>query len=125
MAKIEKFEDLLAWQASRELTKRVYEISSTEKLLKNFSLRDQMQRAAVSIMSNIAEGFERSTNKDKIHFFNMARASCGELRSLLYVCLDNQSLDANTVASVQEQAIRTGKLISGFIRSLRGHLQKL
>lgn len=119
MARIEKFEDLLAWQLARDLTKQTYQLWSAKVSPRDFTLCNQMQRAVISMMSNIAEGFERSTKKNKIHFFIMARVSCGELRSLLYVCLANQKLDLGSVTSLQEQVTRTGQLVSGLIRSLR------
>lgn len=117
--RIEQFEDLLAWQEARALTRAVYAAARTGLLSKDFSLRDQIQRAAVSVMSNIAEGFERVNKQEKLHFLNIARASCGEVRSLLYVCSDAGLLDHSTISQLQTSCTRTGRLISGFIRSLR------
>lgn len=82
MAKILKFEDLDVWKDSMELTKKIYMLFSN---CKDYSFRDQLQRSSVSIPSNIAEGFERQSNKEFIHFLFIAKASCGELRTQLYL----------------------------------------
>src|ERR1035437_2081552 len=83
-----KFEDLLAWQKSRELVRMIYQLTNEDAIRRDFGLCNQLQRAAVSIMTNIAEGFERVHVKEKSQFYNIARASCGEVRSLLYIVLD-------------------------------------
>ena len=88
MAKIERFEDIDAWKKARELTKIIYEVTSQGKLATDFSLRDQLRRAAVSIMANIAEGFEREGNKEFRQFLATAKGSVGEVKALLYVALD-------------------------------------
>ena len=116
---IEQFEDLVAWQEARALARGVYAAARTGLLAKDYGLRDQLQRAAVSVMSNIAEGFERINKQEKLHFLNIARASGGEVRSLLYVCSDTGLLDELTISQLQSSSVRTGRLISGFMRSLR------
>ena len=116
---IEQFEDLVAWQEARALVRGVYAAARTGLLAKDYGLRDQIQRAVVSVMSNIAEGFERVNKQEKLHFLNMARASCGEVRSLLYVCSDAELLDHSTISQLQSSCSSTGRLISGFMRSLR------
>jgi four helix bundle protein len=83
--KIEKFEDLVIWQEGRALAVRLYQILSE---CRDYGLRDQMQRAAVSIPSNIAEGFERQSNKEFMHFLHIAKASCAELRTQIYIAMD-------------------------------------
>jgi len=83
-----QFEDLEVWQEARRLTQTIYRVTRTEKFSKDFSLRDQIQRAAVSVMSNIAEGFERGGNQEFSQFLYVAKASCGEVRSQIYVALD-------------------------------------
>jgi four helix bundle protein len=83
-----RFEDLEVWQEARRLTQIIYRVIRTEKFSKDFSLRDQIQRAAVSVMSNIAEGFERGGNQEFGQFLYVAKASCGEVRSQIYVALD-------------------------------------
>lgn len=86
--KIEKFEDLIAWQKARELTKEIYLLTSKEPFSKDFGLRDQIQRASVSIMSNLAEGFERRRRSEFHQFIVIAKGSCAEVRSVLYGALD-------------------------------------
>jgi len=85
---IKKFEDLRIWQESRELTKFIYKLTSKQFFKKDFGLKDQIQRASVSVMTNIAEGFERDSNNEFIKFLAYSKGSCGEVRSLLYVALD-------------------------------------
>ena len=85
---VDKFEDLVAWQKARTLTKSIYMATCKEIFAKDFGLSGQIQRASVSIMSNIAEGFERSNPAEFHHFLVIAKASCAEVRSQLYVALD-------------------------------------
>jgi len=86
--KVERFEDLEIWKEARILVDEVYKLSSSEKLKKDFGLNDQIQRSAVFIMNNIAEGFERDSNKEFISFLFFAKGSAGEVRSMLYIMLD-------------------------------------
>jgi four helix bundle protein len=116
--KIERFEDLLAWQEARVLARGIYAAAVKPPLNRDFGLRDQLQRAAVSVMSNIAEGFERIGRREKIHFMNIARASGAEVKSLLYVCLDNHYFDPSTVGDFQASCTRISRLVSGLIRSV-------
>src|SRR5258707_11735834 len=83
------FEDLDSWKQSRELTRELYNLTRTEAMARDFGLSSQIQRAGVSTMSNIAEGFERQHLQEKLQFYNVARGSNGEVRSLLYVIEDN------------------------------------
>jgi four helix bundle protein len=89
----ERFEELEVWRRSRQLTADVYRITARGELRRDFGLKDQMQRAAVSVMSNVAEGFERKSRRDFAHFLVMAKASAGELRSQLYVAIDADLAD--------------------------------
>jgi len=85
-----KFEDIPVWQESRLLVKKVYDlISKTKSLGRDFSLSDQLKRAAYSVMLNIAEGFERGSNTEFAHYLNIAKGSAGEVRAILYIALDN------------------------------------
>jgi four helix bundle protein len=84
------FEEINAWQKARELTRRVYQISGEGQSARDFGLRDQMRRACISIMSNIAEGYERSGTKEFVQFLSVAKGSVGEVRSQLYVALDQK-----------------------------------
>ena|SRR4029079_656484 len=110
---ITKFEDLIAWQKARELTRRVYEITRTGEFAKDFRLSGQIQSAAVSIMSNIAEGFERSGLGEFHQFLSTAKASCAELRSQVYVTLDVGYIDERTFEDLRLQAEEVGRIIGG------------
>ena len=88
MSTIQKFEDLEAWKLSREITKDIYKISSSGLFLKDFGLRDQIRRSVVSIMSNIAEGFERDGDREFIQFLSIAKGSAGEVKSQSYRAFD-------------------------------------
>jgi len=114
----EPFENSETWKAARKLTNAVYLFCRREPLAKDFGLRDQLQRAAVSVMNNVAEGWESLHVAEKRQAYNIARRSCGEVRSMSYVLLDNQFINAAEQEKFQLQCIQTGKLISGLIRSL-------
>lgn len=116
--KISRFEDLIAWQEARVLTREIYLAAGKGPLRQDFGLRDQLQRASVSAMSNIAEGFERLGMGEKVQFMNIARASCAEVKSLLYVCLDNNYVAAESVTELQTRCTRISRLTSGLIRSV-------
>jgi four helix bundle protein len=88
MSQINRFEDIESWTMAKELVKEIYLITNKSSFVKDYGLSSQIQRAAVSIMSNIAEGFERGTNKEFIHFLYIAKGSAGEVRSQLYIALD-------------------------------------
>jgi four helix bundle protein len=115
--KIMSFVDLDTWKRARELVRQVYALTRREPASRDFALRDQIQRAAVSAMTNIAEGFERIHIAEKIQFYNIARASCGEVRSLVYVMLDVGYITPEEQSHLQNLSINTGKLISGLIHS--------
>ena len=117
--KIQKFEDMKVWQDAREFVKRIYKSSSNEKFKKDFGLRDQIQRASVSIMSNIAEGYERDSNKELIRFLIIAKGSAGEVRSLLYVANDLGYITENEFSNHYESAVSIIKQISNFIKYLK------
>ena len=114
---MKSFEDLEVWQISRKIVNLVYAITREGPLAKDFGLCSQLQRAAVSIMSNIAEGFERMHVQEKIQFYNTSRASCGEVRSLLYVVEDNYQFLEDRTACIKELVVQTGRLLSGLIQS--------
>jgi four helix bundle protein len=118
VAKIEKFEDLTAWVKARMLTHSVYEGSKQGAFGKDFGLANQMQRAAVSIMSNIAEGFERRSPGEFHQFLTIAKASCAELRSQLYVALDCGYLSKARFEEVSRQADEVARIISGLRASV-------
>jgi len=121
VAKFERFEDIDAWKKARELMNMVYSASNSNAFSRDFALRDQIRRAAVSVMSNIAEGFERSSNKDFVRFLYIAKASSGEVRSQLYVALDQNYIDEVKFDSILRLANDTSKMISGLISYLSQH----
>lgn len=118
MAKVEKFEDLEAWKLARELTKLVYNASSTGDFAKDFALVNQIRRASVSILSNIAEGFERNGDKEFVQFLSVAKGSCGEVRAQLYVAFDQGYLDANSFTEIKGKLNEEGRMLSGLIKYL-------
>jgi len=117
--KIQRFEDLKCWQEARKLRKMVSEITKKPLIRRDYVFCDQIKRPALSIMSNIAEGFEASTDKEFINFLNYPRRSCGEVRSHLYAAIDDGYTDESEFEKIYNQASTTGKLISGFISYLR------
>lgn len=119
MAKIEKFEDIKSWQLARGVTNKIYEASKTGEFSRNFALRDQIRRSTVSIMSNIAEGFEREGNKEFVNFLTIAKASCAESRSQLYAALDQDYLTQNQFDEIYKDLTEIGNLLGGFIKYLR------
>lgn len=119
MGMIQRFEDIQAWQKARELVRAIYHLTREGDLKHDFGLRNQVCRAAVSVMSNIAEGFGRKTDADFAHFLDMAKASTFEVQSLLYVMLDVGYIDEATYQTVYQQATETIRLIGGFAAYLR------
>jgi four helix bundle protein len=111
--KIEEFEDLIAWQKARELTQAIYEVTRQGAFAKDYGLSGQIQRAAVSVMSNIAEGFERGNPREFHQFISIAKASCAEVRSQLYVALDAGYLNEELFRHLMALAKETGKIIGG------------
>ncbi|MDX9867292.1 MAG: four helix bundle protein [Kiritimatiellia bacterium] len=114
-----KFEEIEAWQLSRELVREIYRVSREGALAKDFGLQDQIRRAAVSIMSNIAEGFERGGNKEFVNFLSIAKGSCGEVRSQLYVAFDQGYVDQAQFASIVHMCVRVSVMLQAFITSVR------
>jgi len=116
---IAKFEDIEAWKAARELTKSVYKLTSDGRFGKDYGLRDQIQRAAVSIMANVAEGFDSQSNKSFLQFLGYALRSATEVQSHLYVALDQGYVARDKFDDLYQQATRAKNLIHGFMRYLR------
>lgn len=114
----EPFENSAAWKAARELTNAVCSLCRREPLARDFGLRDQLQRAAVSVMNNVAEGWESLHVAEKRQAYNIARRFCGEVRSMIYVLLDNKFITVTEQTNLQMVCTHSGKLISGLIRSL-------
>jgi four helix bundle protein len=116
---IKNFEDLEIWQLARRLTQEIYTLGRTPKFAKDYALKDQMQRAAVSIMSNIAEGFERGGNQEFVQCLYVAKASCGEVRSQLYVALDQEYVDQRKTNDLLAVMQRLSVMIKHLIDHLR------
>jgi four helix bundle protein len=125
MATILKFEDIVAWQKALELSDLIYEYSNKDKFSKDFGLRDQMRRASVSVVSNIAEGFEREGNNQFIYFLLVAKASAGELRAQLYVARNQKYITIEEFEKLNNKVLEVSKTISGFISYLRTQKKKV
>jgi four helix bundle protein len=115
---IRRFEDIVAWQMGRELASTIYALTKVPVVAKDFAFVDQIRRAAVSIMNNIAEGYERGTNKDFAKFLFIARGSAGEVRSMLYVALDQGLIDQQTFDAYSGQCRQCSAAIWGLIKAL-------
>ena len=121
--KIERFEDIEAWQLARELTRKVYDLTKKTKFARDFGLKGQIQDAAGSSMHNIAEGFDAETNPDFVRFLRYAKRSCTEVQSELYVALDQQYITNDEFQDVYDHAGRTRAAIRGFIKYLVAYKQ--
>jgi four helix bundle protein len=119
--KVQRFEDLICWQKARTLTNAVYELTRLPVFSKDFELVRQIRGAATSSMSNVAEGFERWTRKEFIRFLDIAKGSAGEVRSQLYVALDQHYITGEQFESVKTAALETSKVIAGLIGYLAAH----
>jgi four helix bundle protein len=118
MGRIRCVEDIVAWQLARELTREIYKATSSGAFSRDFGLRDQIRRAAVSVVSNIAEGFERGGNKEFIQFLYQAKGSCGEIRTQLCIARDLDYLTENTFHCLSETVTRISEIIAGLVRYL-------
>ena len=121
MATARQFEDLAVWQEARRLVGAIYAVSRQRPFSQDFGLRDQIRRAAVSTMSNIAEGFERGTRKEFVQFLNIAKGSNGEVRSQLHVALGQKYISEKEFAALNEAAVLLSRKLSAFIRYLEGY----
>jgi len=117
--RVKIFEELEIWKDARRLTQAIYRLTTTDKFSKDFGLRDQIRRAAVSIMSNIAEGYERGGNQDFTQFLYVAKGSCGEVRSQLYIALDQGYAEPKQTNDLMESFKRLSSMISNLITYLR------
>ncbi|HEY7553549.1 MAG TPA: four helix bundle protein [Candidatus Binatia bacterium] len=116
---VKQFEDLEVWRDARRLTQAIYRLTKAEKFSKDYALRDQIQRATISIMSNIAEGFERGGNQEFCQFLYIAKGSCGEVRSQLYIALDQSYVSRNELDQLTDSYKRLSSMISNFIAYLK------
>jgi four helix bundle protein len=120
MAKIERFEDIKSWQEARKLTGGIYAITRNGSFTRDFALRDQLRRASVSIMANIAEGFGRRSNKEFSNFLNMAHGSAAEVQSHLYVALDQAYITPGDFKKFYSKVDEISKMIQAFMKYLVG-----
>jgi four helix bundle protein len=119
MNRIEKFEDIVAWQKARVLTKEIYATSKLGPFASDFGLKDQIRRASVSTMANFAEGFDRCGDREFIQFLSNSKGSCGEVKSHLYVALDQEYINQPRFEQLYSDADEVGRLLSGFMKYLR------
>ena len=123
-APVRRFEDLIAWQKAKELANAVYALCENDPLSRDFGLRDQLRRAAVSVMSNIAEGFERETTPDFLHFLYIAKGSAGEIRSQLYLARDRNLISEEAFLACSATARQNAMFLSRLIVALKEKLAK-
>jgi four helix bundle protein len=116
--KIKKFEDLESWKKARKLTNRVYEATAAGSFTRDFGLKDQIRRASISILSNIAEGFERGGDNEFLQFLAIAKGSCGEVRAQLYIAVDQGYLSQDLFERLLNNADEIGRMISGLMKYL-------
>ena len=121
MARIENFEDLEVWQLSRRLTGKIYQVSQNGPFARDFGFCDQIRRAVVSIVSNIAEGFERRSNGQFIQFLDIANGSAGEVRAQLYIALDLGYVAKEQFDEMVKDVVAIGRMITSLVRHLRSH----
>jgi four helix bundle protein len=119
MPTIARFEDIEGWKKARELTRDIYRVTSAGEFARDFGLCNQIRRASVSIMSNIAEGFERDGNKEFGSFLSIAKGSAGEVRSQLYVALDQKYISEDEFEQIYSKADENARIIGGLMKYLR------
>lgn len=119
MSTVKQFEDLEAWKEARELARLVYQVTNAGGFARDYVLRDQLRRAVVSTSSNIAEGFERSGDGEFNHFLSIAKGSCGEARSQLYLAYDQRYLSETEFLELIHRVQGISRLISGLMKYLR------
>ncbi len=122
-AKVERFEDLIAWQKARELTAEIYRVTNQGEFARDFGLRNQIRDASVSIMSNIAEGFERFKPKEFHYFLSVAKSSCGEARSQLYVAFDANYLEKSKFEELKAKAEEVSRITNGLRASVEKQIR--
>ena len=118
MPTFKRFEDIQAWQKAREVTSDIYRVTKSPEFARDFGLRDQIRRSSISIMANVAEGFERRSDKDFANFLNIARSSAAEVQSHLYVALDQEYIDRERFEATYDKLEETSRMIFGLVRHL-------
>ena len=119
MATFRKFEEIECWKKARELTRRIYEITNKPAFAKDFGLKDQIRRAAVSVMSNIAEGYDRSGTAEFVHFLATAKGSAAEVKCQLYVAADQGYIQEDHFIELSALATELGSMVAGLMKYLR------
>lgn len=119
MATVQSFEDLEVWKRARVLANRIYVLTCEGSFAKDYSLKDQINRSAGSIMDNIAEGFDRGGNKEFVTFLSYSKGSAAESRSQLYRAFDRKYIDEKTLHELKEESLEISKMISGFMTYLQ------
>lgn len=119
MAGFKKFEEIMAWQKARKATKKIYEITTDSKFAKDFGLRDQIRRSAVSVMANIAEGQGRNSDKEFANFLNFAHGSVAETQSHLYISLDLEYLSENDFRQIYDLFDEVGRMTMSLMKHLK------
>lgn len=119
MGKIERFEELQVWQVGMDLCKHVYRLTNTASFSKDFGLKDQIRRSAISVPSNISEGFERDSQKQFLYFLAIAKGSCGEVRTQIQLAFELEYINEEELNSIKIKCIETSKQLSGFINYLK------
>lgn len=119
MAVVRRFEDLEVWIAAKDASVMIYKITENESLRKDFGLKDQIRRASISVISNIAEGFERNGNKEFIQFLSIAKGSAGEVRAQLYIIKELNFINKEEFVLLYEKVTQVSKMLSGFINYLK------
>ena len=119
MTVFKRFEDLDVWVAAKDASVMIYKITENESLRKDFGLKDQIRRASISIISNIAEGFERNGNKEFIQFLSIAKGSAGEVRAQLYIIKELEFINEEEFTLLNEKVTQVSKMLSGFINYLK------
>ena len=121
MATFEKFEELEVWKISMDLCSDIYNLTNAELFSKDFGLKDQIRRSAVSIPSNISEGYERDSKNQFVYFPTIAKGSCGELRTQLKIAKTLKYLNENEYIKINEKCLSVSKQLAGFINYLKNH----
>lgn len=124
MASYRKFEEMEVWKGSRVIVNRVYDMSDKGIFARDYALKDQMRKAAISVMSNIGEGAERDGDNENIVFLSYSKGSVGELRSQLYIALDRKYIDEKEFKEIYDILMKQGALIKGYMRYLKNSEMK-
>ncbi|MFY9620203.1 MAG: four helix bundle protein [Pyrinomonadaceae bacterium] len=119
MSSIQKFEDIEAWKLARALANRIYDVTSKSDFSRDYGLRDQIRRASISIVSNIAEGFERDGDREFLQFLFVAKGSCGEVRAQLYLAYDRKYLTEDEFGELTQKTLQLSRMIAGLTKYLR------